>query len=790
MQNSTQFRISKLFILLIFLSSFFLNAQEKAVDIVSLYQNYTSDAREVVYVHLNKSAYFKGEAIGFTAYTLDKKDKRPSKVTTNLYVSIEDENNNILKQKLLKVENGVAANIIEIDSSFNSGNYTFKAYTNWMRNFNEQNYFVASVKIIDPKIDEHIETASIENSIDAQFLPESGHLLEGVINKVGVVLKDSKGYGIPNASGKVTDKNGTLITEFRVNHLGIGNFPLLAEATNSYLVDINYKNKAHKFNLGQKVEPRGVVMSLASHRDKAILQINTNKTSLEYLENKPYKLVLHNGDKIDALEVVFDKNLSIIKVFDLNAIPTGINVFTLFNEDNKPVTERIFFNYNGLRILESSNVAAIKETDSITIKLKFKDIVANSFNNLSVSVLPKETESYKTHHNMVSYTYLQPYVKGNIEQAKYYFNDVTTEKKMHLDHLLITQGWSSYDWKYIFNQKPAKKAYDFEQGITLKANINAESKALEAAYMVHTTNDTIPHFFYIENTGVKHFYIDSLFPGESEQIFMSKFEENGRIIPAGLYLQAFPSHIPKINLTSDVLFPKNNYNIKVNLTNNVIAFDNLDQVQKLEEVLVTTVLSKKELRIKELTKQFNGRATIVDEEELKKHMYLSNFLSKKGYNAVEDYRTGTLMVKSKSEFIPPPNVILNGYPANRIDLFMLPLEEVDYIMIHKPPYGRGTIRIKSHFGSRRENNRKKTQEFKFPLSFNSGKKFYVPKYRYYNDDLFKGYGTIDWEPKLTTDASRDVTLKIAQPEVPITLFIEGIANDGSFVLEEKSISVN
>tara|TARA_R110002049_G_scaffold26207_3_gene91456 strand:+ start:1769 stop:1879 length:111 start_codon:yes stop_codon:yes gene_type:complete len=33
-------------------------------------------------------------------------------------------------------------------------------------------------------------------------------------------------------------------------------------------------------------------------------------------------------------------------------------------------------------------------------------------------------------------------------------------------------------------------------------------------------------------------------------------------------------------------------------------------------------------------------------------------------------------------------------------------------------------------------------------------------------------------------------VKIAKPKIPITLYIEGIANDGSFIIEKKTISVN
>ena len=91
--------------------------------------------------------------------------------------------------------------------------------------------------------------------------------------------------------------------------------------------------------------------------------------------------------------------------------------------------------------------------------------------------------------------------------------------------------------------------------------------------------------------------------------------------------------------------------------------------------------------------------------------------------------------------------------------------------------------------NKKKENRKKKIEFDFPLTFAENKKYYVPEYKFY-DNFYKGYGTIDWKPELVTDNKGNVTFKILKPEVPITLFIEGVSNDGSFIFEEKTISLN
>lgn len=67
------------------------------------------------------------------------------------------------------VEDGTSSNTIRVDSLFTKGNYTISAFTNWMRNFEEQNYFVENIKIIEAEnSDVNYSSKNIEN-IDVQF---------------------------------------------------------------------------------------------------------------------------------------------------------------------------------------------------------------------------------------------------------------------------------------------------------------------------------------------------------------------------------------------------------------------------------------------------------------------------------------------------------------------------------------------------------------------------------------------------------------------------------------------
>ena len=192
-----------------------INAQNNS-EIIDAYEDYTEAPREISYVHLNKSTYIEGEMMGFTAYVFDKFTKSLSKTTVNLYCTISDSTNKVIKKKLIKVNNGTSSNIFNIDSLFTSGKYTFKAYTNWMLNFKEPNYFEQQFFVIGPDIQSEVKTTKRETNFDIQVLPEGGHLLANVQNSIGIIVKNSLGIGLANATGKILDQNNVVITTFKL----------------------------------------------------------------------------------------------------------------------------------------------------------------------------------------------------------------------------------------------------------------------------------------------------------------------------------------------------------------------------------------------------------------------------------------------------------------------------------------------------------------------------------------------------------------------------------------------
>ncbi len=794
-----------------------LNAQNSFEDatLSTAYEKHAEMPREIAYVHLNKSVFIKGENMGLNAYVLDKSNQLPSIETTNLYCTIVDANEHIVKSKMILVQNGIARGDFAIDSLFTTGEYTFKAYTNWMNNFEEQNFFVEKIKVIDPDKTATIASSNANTSVYAQFLPEGGHLIANAENTIGAVIKDSLGFGIPFVEGVVLDSNNTVVTTFKTNRFGIGKFSITPSENGSHKIKIVHDSKKHLSTINN-VSEKGIVMSLEDQGDKVALTFKTNQETLPFLKDRYFSLALHNGHTLKTVDVEFGDKAEVLKIIPNSALVPGMNIFTLFDEKNNPLLERQFFNYEGISFKASKEAVVEKKRDSVWITLPYTDVDPEQFSNISISVLPSDTRSYGHHHNLPSYTLLQPYLKGTIENAHYYFSEVTSEKKSALDNLLLTQGWSSYDWGTIFNNPPDYD-YDFENGISYVANINGISGG---QFLIYPNINNSSDIVYLTN-GENSFQRSEIFPLSDEKIKIGQVKANGKIVAPILYLQFSPSEIPDLEVTINTLLNKQKQLLNTfEPSNSDESFnsENLSAVQQLDEVVVTQQVE--DVRIEKLRRGTLGTIEVFDDRKRKQYQYFANYISQRGFEVDDNnnYRIGPAPADSRGidlrptgQFIilnrnanglnaAPPLIYLDGVLLTDTSILKsFLMDEIDYIEINKSGIGNGmraggggVIKIV------RNPNRayadldteKAYKSYDIPLNFSTPKRFYAPKYSSYSSRFFKEYGVIDWHPNLKIDTEGNVRLKVLNTNTAkVHLYIEGMVNNSTYVSEVKEVQL-
>nr|WP_321232718.1 hypothetical protein [uncultured Psychroserpens sp.] len=756
-------------------------------SVIASFEKYTELPREIAYAHLNKSIYIKGEIIGLSAYVLDKNTKKPSKLTTNLYCTISDTENNIIKNQLIKVDNGFASTTFELDSLFSSGEYVVKAYTNWMKNFEEQNLFVERIKIIDPDIDSYIKPETIENVVDAQFLPEGGHLLAEVQNTMGVVVKNIKGFGIPFAYGEVFDNAGNMITNFKTNELGLGRFLLTPSKNENYTVKFEHLGKRFSFPITD-IKHNGVSITVNDLNDQVAVTLKTNSNTFPLIKNKAYQLSIHNGSKMKVIDFTFDTQ-KITKIIDYRDLYTGINVFTLFDAQNQPILERLFFRFNGINRIQAGDISIKRNQDSLRIKVPLKQFNTNITSNISVSVLPAETKSYNSNHNIISYTYLQPYIKGHIENAGYYFKDINRKTKFELDNLLLTQGWSSYDWNTIFNHVPIN-TFPFENGIGFKANVNSDSSN---QYLMYGLSDNNGDLFTLTD-GQKAFLKSGLFPTENEPLKIGEINSKGKLKESSLYLQFYPSKIPSYDSEFIVMNPKTE-TVSTSTALEPFEKSSLDKIQELNQVVVEA--KPKFTRAERLKAKSYGKIDVFDEKMRQHNPSLALYFNRRGF--VANNNNGRFTITHR--LWGTPNIWLDGIRLSTYDfLISLQMDTIDYIEIKRSGIGDGlasgypgavikiwtdpTILLKKKVG------KQQFKAYNMPLTFTKPKTFYVPKYKNYTSAFFKEYGVVGWTPNVSIEGNSIVTNVFDTKTDYLKVIIEGMDANGYMISEEKIINLN
>ena len=791
-------------VLLVIFSFTFLfgNAQQPNDDyLFEAYKSYSKLPREIAYGHLNKSTLITGESLGFTIYLLDKYTKETSLLTKNVYCTIQNRSGKIVKKKMILAENGVASGIFEIDSLFNSGNYVFKAYTNWMRNFEEQNFYVQHLKVINPDQDSFIKADDDEYfDLDAQFLPEGGHLLLNTKNTVGVVIKDDYGFGIPNLKGRVLNTNGEELTNFETDSNGISKFEFTPKSRTVYIVVLSDEEETTiTLDMGQ---PQGVNMSLQDLGDQIALIFRTNKSTLPDIANSIFKLAIGNGSQLNVSDIVFKDKTEIKALINLIDFNTGINIITLFDENNKPVLERLYFKHDGIKSIVIGVPSVEKMKDSLLITIPSASINTKQFNNLSISVLPAETKSYHHHHHILSSTLLQPYIKGRIENARYYFTNIDDTKKSELDNLLLTQGWSSYDWTTIFNAAPTNQ-FEFENGITINASLN---KTKGNKFLFSPLQNS-PSITLTIKDGERNFSAGGLLPLENEPLKIGVIDKKNRVLKPNLYVQFSPQEISNLELKFASLNYKNSVAFKYNPS---LALDeSWNKIETLDTVLLST--KKKLDRIEKIKRTNQGRVDVFNDVRRKNITDFASYIATKGFRVFQDPgdpRSLIIQLTRRTTFQDNisqgrPIIYLNNLVISQEDhrfLMDVDMSTMDYVIIDKQGYGEGmrgsngVIKIFTNPQLRTSEYSKSWdvgQDIIFPLTFSNPKKFYTPTYSSFKTDFFENFGVIDWFPKCESNDKGVIRFKVLDTKIKqLKLYIEGIANDGALISEEKIITIN
>lgn len=732
---------------------------------------------EKVFLHINKTSYLIDDTIWFKAYVGDSKNN-PSGKTSRLKVNLLNSSGKIIESQNIFIHKGTGKGQFVLNDSLQSGIYYVQAFTNYMRNFGEQNTFIQEITILNTAIPQKNIS---KNNYDVQLFPEGGYLLEDTENILAVkALLNGAGCSF---TGKILNEKKQEIAHFKSEYLGMTKCSFFYKTNEIYTAEIKTKDTLITIALPNP-QKTGLIFSAENTKPDVInLNIRTNKNSLSEIKKSSYKLLFHQRNQIiDYFEIPELQSLNYSVELERKNFFEGVNTITLF-KNNQPVAERIFYNKTDNKIDVSLEKGGILN-DSVVCKIKL-DKAANA--RLSVSVLPLSSLALTPSQNIKSAYLLSPYVKGFIEDPGYYFSSESVSKNQHLDLLLLTQGWTQYTLEEMISDLNPVYQYDFEAGIKLTGKVYPLPTNQLALL---TEDDHIIDKIFLN--GKKDFSFNNLLLYNGDRVKISFVDDkNEALKPENLEFDVVQSQSDTFkykltNASGEILNP--------DLQSNFYKSGAI----KLEEVNITAK-NKKYIERKKIIQKY--RSIVFDigkyyDLEIASHFKskdLRDFLSFDqdvklvNWNGTEYYlETG---IQREAALYIDGKQISSGELSSGLSL---KIEDIANILV-QPIRGNKIYQVFTT-----ENYKKDIielfKEYVIKNGFNKEKKYYSPIYNFDNQN-FSNLTEIDWKPDLTIENNTEASFNVPLlKNLNGYLFsIQGFTSDGRLIsktitFEDKEIS--
>ena len=449
MLSSNVYKPGKTFAALLWLLACLCTLNSRAQTLLNLqnsfaaYQN--TVLHEKIYVHTNKSFYIAGEILWFKIYNTDGSTNKLLDVSKVAYVEMLDNNHVAVMQAKIALNNGTGNGSLYLPFTISNGNYQLRVYTNWMKNFDADYFFQQQITIINPVKTPAATQQAI--SYDVQFFPEGGHLVQGIGSKVAFKITASDGSET-DCTGAIVNQQNDTIARFKTLKFGIGSFMLTPAANTAYKAVIKtgagvitkqltgVSETGYAMQVTDSGEGWGVAVRGTVDPSAAIYMVVHSRHAVRVAERS----ALVNGGA----------HFNIKK----SEAADGLNYVTLFDEQQKPLCERLIFKRPGKKLIIKASADEQTYATRKKVNLTISTSGGNSQptgTNLSVSVFRIDSLQKADATNIEGYLWLCADLRGHVDSPDYYLDNDNAEANQALDNLMLSQGWTQFDWSKLLS---------------------------------------------------------------------------------------------------------------------------------------------------------------------------------------------------------------------------------------------------------------------------------------------------------------------------------------------------
>jgi hypothetical protein len=787
--------------------------------------------QEKIYLHIDKTLYTAGDDLWFKVYLVDAGTHKPEALSTVVYADLLSPLFEIVTTKTIKIDEGCGNGDFKLPIDLGSGEYTVRAYTTYMRNFDDAFFFRKKIYIKqvrqnitdsgDSNQEEVIESSIKFNSEilkpDVQFFPEGGYLVCGFLNQIGIKALGPDGKGI-DISGTITDNSGSKVMEFSTLKFGLGMIKMIPREGEKYKARIFFNGDEYFYDLPNALI-NGAVMQVNEEEDiyKVIVY-----SSLKNSAGNFSFISMQKNNIVSITEIPYNDTGKIL-IVPKDIFIEGIAQFTLLDSNNNPLCERLVFvedsdfglNVNLSPSKKEYGKRELVELDFSTEQSFYKMPEAK----MSVAVAQMQAMPENLALDIKSQLLLKSEIKGEIEQPGYYFHSDDPQRKKVLDLLMMTQGWRRFVWNDTLNTNAPALTFPVETGLRFEGRISRfynRMKQKEAVISLTCNNNDEFSQFETDADKQGHFKFENIVFWDSTSVVIQAKDDNGKEgskeNPGNYFIEmdSLPPPIEFADRTYDDSISEifnNNYPVS-SLTMEEI--DSLFKVKDgdilLDEILVSAKkkdrIAKKRLLYKEPNHHINF-------DKLRDQVPNLNVLAAiNGRVPGFDFAGNTITLRGDTAYSKNSGGILfllDGFPVDWDAIITIPMQNIHFVDILKGPkatiYGPEahkaviavyTLDAEDILDFTVTKERKGIISFIHP-GFSRPREFYVPVYST-NESKQEGQDnrtTLYWNPtvKLDEQGNSKVTFYTSDLYGTYKVVLEGISAEGEIINSETFFEV-
>lgn len=420
--------------------------------------------QEKLFLQTDRTIYTAGETIWMKALlTLDGKPKALSQI---IYIDVVSDNGDVVSKNMYKLDSlySTMADLL-LPLNIKSGTYQLRAYSLWMLNFKE---FVFSTSIFVYGTDYNTKLKSnTSSSFLIQFFPEGGNLIDNVESRIAVKVYDNFGNGILINNGIVKNNAGDIVASFKTDHDGMGIFSVIPLQNEKYFVSA--KNIIDDPVLLPASLREGIVIKVNNtSANRVALTINRNSINQQQYDKVLIVAQMHNTVVYSAV-LNFTEGATAAAI-SKKSLPPGILQITVFDEQGNPLAERLAF----IKNLQASSFLIKQQKIDFSAKAKNTITFDTGFPikaNLSACIIDVTNDSISSPVNILSSLLLTSDLRGLINNPNYYFEKNDSATNLHLDLLMMTQGWRRFQWNKVLSKEMHQLKFPVESTLVIKGKV-------------------------------------------------------------------------------------------------------------------------------------------------------------------------------------------------------------------------------------------------------------------------------------------------------------------------------